>query len=134
MKNIYLFLGFLTLLVIVGFLFNLYIRSSATPELPRSDSFSIFNPVNELTEEPYLIDINKGVFVPDKVSVVVGTRVVFTNNDEVVHQIFSQGYFKTDELASGESGRVDFTQPGTFEYRSTGSSSTGVITVNEPEL
>ncbi len=59
-------------------------------------------------------------FHPGEVSIARGESLTFTNNDEFIHQIYSQGgefSFDTDEKAPGEILIETFTAAGTFEVR-----------------
>jgi plastocyanin len=63
--------------------------------------------------------VQKGrIFHPAEMTINRGESLTFTNNDEFIHQIYSQGQdysFDTDEKAPGEFVTESFTQSGTFE-------------------
>jgi plastocyanin len=59
-------------------------------------------------------------FHPGEVTINRGESLTFTNNDEFIHQIYSQGpgfSFDTDERNPGETLTETFTTAGTFEVR-----------------
>jgi plastocyanin len=59
-------------------------------------------------------------FHPGEVTINRGESLTFTNNDEFIHQIYSQGAgfsFDTDERNPGETLTETFTTAGTFEVR-----------------
>lgn len=75
---------------------------------------------NALAADPAHTIIQKGrAFHPGEISIARGESLTFTNNDEFIHQIYSQGgdgfSFDTDEKAPGENLTETFTVPGTFE-------------------
>ena len=57
-------------------------------------------------------------FNPQKIEVTAGTKVTWTNNDSVTHQIVSKGDpFPGDgTIDVGQSYTVTFDTPGTYEY------------------
>ena len=54
-------------------------------------------------------------FNPAEVTVRKGDSLTFTNNDEFIHQIYSDGLFDTDEKAPGQNLKESFARTGTFE-------------------
>jgi plastocyanin len=59
-------------------------------------------------------------FHPGEITINHGESLTFTNNDEFIHQIYSQGAgfsFDTDERNPGETVTETFTTAGTFEVR-----------------
>jgi len=65
--------------------------------------------------------VQKGrAFHPGEVTINRGESLTFTNDDEFIHQIYSNGdsfNFDTDEKNPGEFITETFTAPGTFEVR-----------------
>jgi plastocyanin len=65
--------------------------------------------------------VQKGrTFRPGEVSINRGESLTFTNNDEFIHQIYSQGAgfnFDSDEKNPGENITETFTAAGTFVVR-----------------
>jgi len=56
-------------------------------------------------------------FVPDKLTVAVGTKVTWTNNDSVTHTVTSDdGLFESGNLSRGATFSHTFNQKGTFDY------------------
>ena len=63
------------------------------------------------------VNIESFQFQPTTMSVTRGTVVVWTNDDSAPHTATAKdGNFDTGRLNKGESGRVTFDRPGTFEY------------------
>ena len=56
-------------------------------------------------------------FRPGDVTINRGEALTFTNNDEFIHQVYSQGLFDSEEKAPGENLTESFTQAGTFQVR-----------------
>lgn len=64
--------------------------------------------------------VQKGrAFHPGEVTINRGESLTFTNDDEFIHQIYSQGAggFDSDEKNPGENITETFTASGTFEVR-----------------
>jgi plastocyanin len=63
--------------------------------------------------------VQKGrTFHPGEVTISRGESLIFTNNDDFIHQIYSQGSgfgFDSDEKNPGENITETFTASGTFE-------------------
>ena len=63
------------------------------------------------------VEIEGFRFQPTTIDVTRGTVVVWTNDDSAPHTASAKdGSFDTGRLDEGESGRVTFDTPGTFEY------------------
>lgn len=59
----------------------------------------------------------KYAFDPAKLTVKVGTQVVWMNDSGAVHTVTSDtGVFNTDNLADKQTFKVIFTRPGTYPY------------------
>jgi plastocyanin len=56
-------------------------------------------------------------FMPAEVTLRRGENLTVTNNDEFIHQIYSDGLFDTDERAPGQNIVENFARAGTFEVR-----------------
>ncbi len=75
--------------------------AAPTTTIPRSSSVSI----DDLT------------FTPGRIAVAVGTRVTFTNNDDVDHQIvIDELNFTSPVLKKGDTAIVAFVKAGTYTY------------------
>ncbi len=57
------------------------------------------------------------VFRPLEVTINRGDAVIFTNEDNFLHQIYVNGLFDSEEKAPGEDLKEVFTQSGTFQVR-----------------
>ena len=56
-------------------------------------------------------------FSPQKLTIAVGTRVTWTNNDSVTHTVTSDdGLFESGNLSLGATFSRTFDQKGTFDY------------------
>jgi amicyanin len=65
----------------------------------------------------HAVEITDFAFQPGTITITVGDTVTWTNRDPVVHTATSTaGAFDSGELGTGESYRVTFTEPGTFDY------------------
>jgi len=63
------------------------------------------------------IDIADFTFAPSNVSVPVGARVTWINRDSAPHDATAnEAGWATDTLNDGDSGTIEFTEPGSFEY------------------
>lgn len=56
-------------------------------------------------------------FLPAEITVRRGENFTVTNEDEFIHQIYSEGEFDTDERRRGENIVEAFSRTGTFEVR-----------------
>jgi plastocyanin len=63
------------------------------------------------------VRISNFVFVPPTLTVKVGTRVTWTNEDNTAHTATADaGSFDTGTLNQGKSMTIQFNKPGTFAY------------------
>jgi plastocyanin len=78
-------------------------------------------PAIALAADPAHTVVQKGrAFRPGEVTITHGESLTFTNDDDFIHQIYSQGggfNFDSDEKAPGENLTETFTAAGTFEVR-----------------
>lgn len=66
---------------------------------------------------PVNIGIKDFKFTPDTITIPVGTKVIWTNQDTIAHTVTSDnGVFKSDLLNLDKSFEYTFNQPGTFSY------------------
>jgi len=56
-------------------------------------------------------------FTPTQVTIARGDSLTFTNEDEFIHQMYSEGLFDSDEKNPGETLVQPFTRSGTFEVK-----------------
>lgn len=72
--------------------------------------------------DPSAVTIQLFQFKPTPVEVKVGTRVTWTNQDDIVHTVTwgtpgsSDGRFDSPLDGKGATASVTFTQPGTYDY------------------
>jgi plastocyanin len=61
--------------------------------------------------------IDDHTFKPDILTVPVGTKVVWKNNDDTVHTVVAlDGTFRSQALDTEDKFTFTFDRPGTFEY------------------
>ena len=71
-------------------------------------------PAAESTNEIKIADFK---YAPERVTVDVGTELVWTNGDQAPHTATADdGSFDTGTLDRDDSGRATFDQPGTYSY------------------
>jgi plastocyanin len=56
-------------------------------------------------------------FLPAEIAIRKGESITVTNDDEFIHQIYSEGLFDTDEKRPGQNIVANFSRSGTFEVR-----------------
>ena len=61
------------------------------------------------------IEIDNFMYKPDALTVNAGDTVVFTNDDQVLHNVTGSGLVSGD-IAGGASWKHTFTDPGTYAY------------------
>jgi plastocyanin len=54
-------------------------------------------------------------FAPAEITIKAGDSLTFTNDDEFIHQVYSDGLFDSDEKVPGQTLSQGFTRSGTFE-------------------
>jgi len=63
------------------------------------------------------VSIENYSFTPDPITIAHGTTVVWTNRDEVTHNLVSRDrLFASPDLESGQHFEFTFKKPGTFDY------------------
>lgn len=68
-------------------------------------------------ESSQQITIKEYSFTPASLTVAVGTKVIWTNQDQDPHTIFSNDQkFRSSALDTGESYSFTFNEPGTYPY------------------
>ena len=56
-------------------------------------------------------------FTPPEITIKAGDSLTFTNDDEFIHQMYSDGQFDSDERKPGQALTQVFPRAGTFEVR-----------------
>ena len=54
-------------------------------------------------------------FTPPEITIKAGDSLSFSNDDEFIHQMYSEGVFDSDERKPGQVLTQTFTRSGTFE-------------------
>jgi plastocyanin len=68
--------------------------------------------------QPTHVIVQKGRrFTPDQITINRGDSLTFTNEDEFIHQMYSEDLFDSDEKKPGETLVQPFTRSGTFEVK-----------------
>jgi plastocyanin len=64
------------------------------------------------------VSIANFTFNPQTITVTAGTKVTFTNNDDIPHGIAwtNGGFARSEALDTGDSAGFTFTMPGTYQY------------------
>jgi plastocyanin len=70
-------------------------------------------PVDQAANQPF---VDNYTFVPNTITVKVGTRVTWTNRDQVKHTISATNAAFSGLLAQGASASITFNNPATFNY------------------
>ncbi|MDD5099053.1 MAG: cupredoxin family copper-binding protein, partial [Candidatus Colwellbacteria bacterium] len=70
----------------------------------------------ESSTDEVRVTIDSFLFNPPDITVPNGTKVIWTNNDQVPHTVTSQGYFDSKILSNGETFSFTFSKTGVFEY------------------
>ena len=66
---------------------------------------------------PVSVGIDNFTFNPQKLTVKAGTTVIWTNKDDIPHNIVSSAQkFKSKPLDTDETYTSTFAEPGTYEY------------------
>lgn len=72
-----------------------------------------------LAGETAAVTIDNFTFIPAELTVARGTRVVWTNRDDMVHLVVSAAKppaFRSNPLDTGDTFAEEFDQPGRFSY------------------
>ncbi len=70
----------------------------------------------EIEVEEKIVNIINFSYNPESLTVPVGTKVVWINEDSEVHTVTSQGNFDSGNMNQGEEFSYIFNQTGTFDY------------------
>jgi plastocyanin len=77
----------------------------------------ILAPIAAFADDAHTIVQQGRTFRPGEVTINKGESLIFTNQDEFIHQIYVQDLFDTDERSPGQNVTEVFPQTGTFEVR-----------------
>lgn len=102
LKDAALVLGGVTVAGLVVFLTACAPKQGTVPSLPSPGA-----------NEVWIIGWN---YVPETITVPVGTTVTWTNTDRGFHTITSNDWLFDSPLGFGQSFSYSFTKPGTFDY------------------
>jgi len=56
-------------------------------------------------------------FIPAEITINRGQSITMTNEDEFIHQVYSEGLFDSEEKRPGQNVVENFPRSGTFEVR-----------------
>lgn len=99
--------------------------STSTSSASTSTTVPTTVPTTAPTDTPTIASTGTGntvslasfAFAPTSLTVKVGTKVTWTNNDSVTHTVTAdQGVFDSGPLAPGKSFSFTFSQAGTYSY------------------
>jgi len=91
------------------------IQTSATPPTPAPQPAPIPAPKTQPAEAG--VTVKNFAFSPADLTVSVGTKVTWTQDDSTPHTIVSNsGVFKSGTLNRGDKFSFTFTEPGTYPY------------------
>ncbi len=109
-KAVFIVIGVLVLLiaVILGLKYSgLYNNTNSTKSSPSSN----------LAVPGTTVIIQGNAFSPDNLTVKVGTKVTWTNNESYDHTVASDdGSFDSGNIGQGQSYSFTFTKAGTYSY------------------
>lgn len=103
----------ITILLIGGLIFFYSSRQTYAPTTPTQAT------TQPTTQNETAITINNFAFSPQELTIKIGTKVTWTNQDNVQHQIVndpSGETFKSDLLSNGQSYSFTFDKAGTYMY------------------
>lgn len=120
-----------TLLTISSLFLLLGCQQYATPATPANQTSTTATPATNQTSTD--VAIQNFAFDQANLTVAVGTKVKWTNNDSVPHTATSDtGAFDSGNLTKGQSFEFTFDKEGTYAYYcSVHPSMRGTITVNK---
>ena len=97
-------------LLVVGFFGYKYLYPSGTAPMTSSAPSNLVVPANTVI-------IQGNAFTPDTLTVKVGTKVTWTNNDSYAHTVTANNkVFDSGNLGGGQSFSYTFTRTGTYAY------------------
>jgi amicyanin len=62
------------------------------------------------------VKIGNFTFAPQELRVKAGTKVTWTNEDDIPHTVVSPGQLRSQPLDTDQSFSFTFTKPGTYKY------------------
>ena len=107
-----------------------HVKATHTAPAPKTPS------ANQTVAAPAssAVTITNAGYQPNALSVKVGTKVTWTNNDSAAHTVTSDtaGVFDSGPINAGATFAFTFSQAGTFTYHSTSDSGwAGTVTVTQ---
>jgi len=97
--------------------FNNSSQTSKVEQLKPTSTETVNNPVNTVQPEAN-VNINNFSFNPSVITIKVGTKVTWTNNDSVPHQVKGDNLssLNTPIMNNGQTYSFTFNDIGTFNY------------------
>jgi plastocyanin len=85
-----------------------------------TDAYGESNP-QVVTSSSFTVEMKGIQFVPQGISVRVGTTVTWVNHDQVAHNVrqIESEFLSPDSIAPGQTFAYTFTRAGTFRYQCT---------------
>jgi plastocyanin len=98
-----------SILILTGFVFSCK-KSPVTPTTVEVPTISM----------GYKVSIQNSKFSPESLTIPVNSTVIWTNNDDMPHNVVSEtGSFDSGNLSGGNTYSHQFTNGGTFTYKCT---------------
>jgi plastocyanin len=96
----------------VVLLLNLSTMACTQPQVPTTPADTKAQPASA-----YVVKIDNFSFSPATLTVPAGTKVTWTNHDDMAHNVVSsEQKFKSKVLDTDDSFSTTFTEPGTYQY------------------
>jgi plastocyanin len=105
--------------VAVGLL-TLVVACRGSGNARSTDTYGQSNP-QVVTADSFTVEMKGNQFVPQGISVRVGTTVTWVNDDQVAHNVrqIESEFLSPDSIAPGGTFSYTFTRTGTFRYQCT---------------
>ena len=99
---------------------SLLVACGGSGDASTTDAYGESNP-QVVTANSFTVEMKGNQFVPQGISVRVGTTVTWVNHDQVAHNVrqIESEFLSPDSMASGETFTYTFTRAGTFRYQCT---------------
>jgi plastocyanin len=111
--------GLIVFPVVLGLL-TLVVACDGSGDASSTDAYGESNP-QVVTANSFTVEMKGNQFVPQGISVRVGTTVKWVNHDQVAHNVrqIESEFLSLDSIPPGETFTYTFTRAGTFRYQCT---------------